>query len=198
MWSSTERTTGRYGYVGMYSHNVSQTISVSPYLDTDQCGPLLGKRVRLTAKVLEARNSGHDGDRFLKIKPSTPDRGEEIELGVGVFSQIEAFGQTAVGLEPNDGREFNWIDPRVLYRLHDQTVELYVEETEDAFTPDPNLVAEADGVISTGDGAFQFRGVQLQDGDKILPKSTRLGPGLFALSDDFEDGERVKYSKVRR
>lgn len=33
----------------------------------------------------------------------------------------------AVGLRPLDGRETDWLDPHVLYRLHDQTVALRLE-----------------------------------------------------------------------
>jgi len=192
MWMAGERQTGRYGYVFMSRHDFAQKVFVEATLDNEQAESFIGKKVRLICKIVDTRKSGHVGDRFLSIKPSTPAQGEEIELGVGLFSKTEELGETVVGLEPNDGRDVNWVDPRVLYRLHDQTVELYAEETEDAFTPAPTLFARVEGSISLGDGSFQIRGISIKDGDKIKLKTTRLGGGLFSLGNDFEDGERVE------
>lgn len=198
MWMSPERRSGRYGYVFMADSDFNRTTTVEATQDTVKYSFFLGKKVRLIAKVLETRKSGHDGDLFLEIKPSTPMVGEEIELGVGIFSQTYSLNETQLGLEPNDGREINWIDPRILYRLHDQTVELYIEETDDDFSPAANLKVREGEAISFGDGSFQIRGAAIQEGDKIKPKSIRLGPGLFSLSSDFEAGEVVEFFRNSR
>jgi hypothetical protein len=42
-------------------------------------------------------------------------------------------------MAPGDGRKERWIDPRKLCRLHNQTVELSVEETTDAFDVAPDM-----------------------------------------------------------
>jgi hypothetical protein len=54
---------------------------------------------------------------------------------------------TATVLAPSDGRETFWMDPRKLYRLHDQTVDVLVEETADEFTVAPDLKASEPGVV---------------------------------------------------
>jgi hypothetical protein len=33
----------------------------------------------------------------------------------------------SIGVQPQDGREMDWMDPHALYRAHDQTVELSFE-----------------------------------------------------------------------
>jgi hypothetical protein len=50
------------------------------------------------------------------------------------WTGTQSDGVPAVVLRPGDPRDELWIDPRKLYRLHDQTVELLIEETEDAFS----------------------------------------------------------------
>ena len=86
---------------------------------------------RVVATVKATRKSEHIGDFFRGIYPITPDVGEVVELGAIVdvtFEQDDTgqyFGQ--VTMTPWDGREVDWIDPRKLYRLHSQTVEVSIE-----------------------------------------------------------------------
>jgi len=81
----------------------------------------------LIAIVKETRPSGHVGDFFRGLQPSTPKIGERIELGTGTIFYDD---HETIGLRPDDGRDRDWLDPRKLYRLHDQTVELYFVATE--------------------------------------------------------------------
>jgi hypothetical protein len=80
--------------------------------------------------VVETRQSGHLGDWFHGIGPTTPEQGEIILLGEGAFfsEKSEDLGCLQVGLRPADKRQEFWLDPKALYRAHDQTVELYFEE----------------------------------------------------------------------
>ncbi len=76
----------------------------------------------------------HIGDLFRGVSPSTPKVGETIVLGTGTFftepTDWYAEGvkfSLAFGLDPDDGRETDWLDINSLYRLHEQDVELYFE-----------------------------------------------------------------------
>ena len=130
-WPGSERRSDRYGLVTLLS---------PPPDGTQRGGPMpvygatlpwavalpVGRRGRLIAVAVETRESEHIGDLFRGIGPTTPDVGEEIVLGAGeVFAQeIEGL---YVGLRPDDGRDSDWLDPRALYRAHDQTVDLFFE-----------------------------------------------------------------------
>lgn len=59
-----------------------------------------------------------------------------VRLGPGILriGLVEAWDSsvtTSVGLEPEDDRPTLWLDPRALYRLHDQTVDLFVTDGGD-------------------------------------------------------------------
>lgn len=61
--------------------------------------------------------------------------GEIVDLGVGeifVTSQDWGAGKVGIGIKPADGRETDWLDPRKLYRLHDQTVEVVISPIDKA------------------------------------------------------------------
>lgn len=192
-WLGYERASGRYGFFGMSPTNFHQTVRVQPTWE-DVWEAFVGKRVRVFCKVVEARQSGHDGDRHLKISPSTPKRGEQIELGVGIFTHTYSFGELQWGLTPNDGRTVNWMDPNTLYRLHDQTVEVYAEETKANFSPAPRIPSVPNGALVMENGDYQIRHTGLAPGGgvKLKPKFTRLGEGLFSMSNDYEPGELVE------
>lgn len=125
-WPGEERRSNRYGFVGLWPNDYEHTASVLPDVDLFALRLLQGRRVRMAAKVLEARESGHIGDFFRGIYPSKPDVGEVVYLGEGTLVLGNCAGVPLVGLQPDDGREHDWIDPRALYRLHDQTVELEI------------------------------------------------------------------------
>ena len=194
-WDGSERRSNRYGAVVLDGQDYHCSSTVEVRLDPEAVAALESKRVRLWAVVVEARESGHIGDMFLKIKPSKPEVGEVIELGVGVFRAEPApwGGLTQVVLVPGDGRKELWIDPRALYRGHDQTVELHAELTEAPFSEVPVLdQAEADGCLSTGetDGSLQTKGVPEGTPFKIFPEFRRIGDGLFEADGTPQYGKR--------
>jgi len=127
-WPRSERVSDRYGAIGMYETNYNEDATAAVVLDKVALRQLRGKRVHIAARVLEARESGHIGDLFRGIFPSQPAVGEVIDLGVGEFFTDTVDGQFVFGLEPDDDRVIDWFDPEKLYRLHDQTVELDIEE----------------------------------------------------------------------
>jgi hypothetical protein len=126
-WPANERRTDRYGSVLLYSHN-EQNGNPVPYaaLDTTLCADQKGT---LVAVILESRASTHIGDLFRGIRPHQPKIGDEITLGKGMLFYDELDDDddeplTTVGIEPEDGRDEDWMDPQSLYNCHQQTVEL--------------------------------------------------------------------------
>jgi hypothetical protein len=84
---------------------------------------------------------------------------------------------------PKEPRPELWLDPRKLYRLHDQTVDLYVEETEDDFTPMAELPANnEESAISAGDGYLQFKEKEGKEVVSVLPKIEDLGEGMLLVT----------------
>ena len=194
-WDSTERRSNRYGSFHLADRPYDGEDREEVALDIQACRDLCGKRVHLVADVVATRESGHIGDVFLGIYPSKPQPGERIDLGVGVLDLTPSWeeGSYDIVLKPEDGRAELWIDPRQLYRLHDQTVNIHVEETDAPCTPMADLTPPKDGVILDKDGDFQIKthGKVLPDGAsvKILPKIERLGDGMFSVSSG-QAGER--------
>lgn len=127
-WSGAERRSNRYGAVHLGAEN--ESVKMKDIIDRPRLLRFAGKRVRIECVVLETRESGHIGDLFLGIYPSTPEVGERVELGVGTLGLIDPDwdGLPSFVLRPDDGRADLWIDPCKLYRLHDQTVEMLMEE----------------------------------------------------------------------
>lgn len=119
-WPRFERQTDRYGTIFLCTGPDG-----ADYV-TFESAPV-GSRGRLVAVVLETRPSVHCGDLTRGLAPMTPAVGEEITLGAGtVFTEADPDTglPTAVGLVPDDGRDEDWLDPRALYRCHNQTVRL--------------------------------------------------------------------------
>lgn len=131
-WPRGERITDRYGLVSLYDRRWSVM------LDRDDVESFDGRRGRLVATVVETRESSHIGDLFRGIAASTPEVGDRLVLGEGtVFIEpirdndktIAGYG---IGLRPDDDeRGHDWLDPEVLYRIHDQTVLLRFEEDDE-------------------------------------------------------------------
>jgi hypothetical protein len=140
-WNGQERRSDRYGAFVLVDSPYSGKHQASAKLDMVALKKVEGKRVRIACVVVETRQSGHVGDLFHNIYPTTPDVGEVVDLGVGILrledAEYPGEDRTAVVLEPGDDRKHFWIDPRKLYRLHDQTVDLFVEPTDADFTPRP-------------------------------------------------------------
>lgn len=185
-WSSTERQSDRYGAIVVGQHNFDGDVRVAAHLDVAALRTRVGKRVHITCKIVASRKSGHLGDLHHGIKPSTPKVGEVIDLGVGTLNLEDAGfeGLTAVVLEPGDGRKHFWFDPYKLYRLHDQTVDVFIEATDEAFSPAPTIKAHEDGPesVDVGDGSFQVKGTVPGVGYRIPPDIERLGDGLFVMN----------------
>lgn len=102
---------------------------------------------------------------------------------------------------PSDGREEFWCDPRVWYRLHDQTVELWIEETDEPESPDPSVHfadIDNDDAISNGDGTLQIKTKKSISELKIAPKIERLtfGNGLFSVSNPSASGNQGERLKI--
>ena len=177
--------------------NFDNTVTVAAATDMAAVSALLRKKVKIWCRVIESRESGHAGDRFLGSVPSRPQIGETVILGVGTLGlellDYEAAVAFSLLLRPNDRRQKFWIDPRKYYRLHDQTVELFMEETEEDFTPAVTEFDPSDAgmtMISNGDGTFQTK--SLPPGDFQAPaKITPLGDGLFEIGGQYRAGERV-------
>lgn len=117
-WNGSERRSDRYGAVSLWNDKGGKNFTRE----------LEGKYGKLIAKVLKTRKSDHLGDFARGIFPTTPTKGEMITLGEGTLF-FEAQGDVdTVGLKPKDGRKSDWLDPKALYRVHQQTVKLYFEE----------------------------------------------------------------------
>ena len=186
MWDREERVTGRYGVIYCGSSSYEGKAKVVPTLDEERLRDLSGKRVKAWCVVREARDSGHIGDLFLGITPSRPEVGECVDLGVAILTVARNLDrELAIKLHPGDGRESLWLDPRKLYRLHDQTVEIFIEETNEHHSPRPDIVVPAGkGMKSTGDG-FQVSHMSDEEiratSSPIPPVITPLGDGAFAV-----------------
>lgn len=115
-WESEERISDRYGLVELFLR-LRELLKLNPVTEK-----LHGK---LIAIVREIRELHHIGDLFHGVRPTIPEVGERVELGTGAIF----FEEDAVGLMPDDRRATLWLDIRALYRLHNQTVTLYFEES---------------------------------------------------------------------
>jgi hypothetical protein len=183
-WDGKERRTDRYGsfVVGFSPYESSERVAA--HLDLKVLSTLLGKRVHVACTVVKTRPSGHIGDLTHKLKPSTPDVGESVDLGVGTlgFEDAGYDGLTSVLLKPEDGRKAFWIDPRKFYRLHDQTVDLFIVETDEPFSPVPCLqpAGDADETVDIGDGSFQAKTHRTEF--RVAPDILSLGDGAFIVS----------------
>jgi len=190
-WNGSERRSNRYGVITLCPANYEETAFFPVSWDEDLLQELNGKRVRLTATIRETRKSGHCGDRFLKVFPSLPKVGDSINFGVGTLTLEFNEKTRAVGLRPGDGRDQLWIDPRKLYRAHDQTVELYAEETNLPFSLTPTgFNTEDSGAEDLGDGTVQVKNVPLES-VRMTPEMKSLGDGMFEMSFKPKKGRRL-------
>lgn len=124
-WYRDERISDRYGFVHLCSNGKYQNFRNKGFA---------GKSGKLIAVIVETKESSHIGDFFRGVGPSTPEKGELVALGEGrlVFKLDIEDSIEQVGLQPEDGRPDNWLDIQALYRCHEQTVNLFFEEAEDA------------------------------------------------------------------
>ena len=180
-WDGVERRSLRYGSVALNDTPYNEAEIVERVWYPDAIAALIGKRVLLTASVVATRDSGHLGDMALGIKPSRPEECAIIELGIGTLASEKSWDDSPnLILLPEDGRSRFWYDPRILYRLHDQTVNLYGKETTRACAEPYSHTPIKPHVISNGDGSMQFVGVA-NEGIRVDPRITRLGDGLIMV-----------------
>lgn len=121
-WHRGERVTDRYGSIGLFVNHLNDTIELPLAIANE------GRTGKLIAIVTETRKSRHVGDILAGHSPSTPEVGEEIVLGEGTLFTERYDSYFYLGLKPDDGREYNWLDTKMLYRAHEQSVELWFEE----------------------------------------------------------------------
>lgn len=123
-WWPRERRSDRYGAVSLFEN-------ASPRVDNTAIRlsvmPIMRARGRLLATVLETRESEHIGDLFRGLAPGGAEVGRTYELGRGTLFATREDDVEAVGVEPDDGRTVDWLDPTILYTLHQQTVRLVFE-----------------------------------------------------------------------
>lgn len=190
-WDGAERRSDRYGSIHMVSEAPANALEPVFY-DMDILRSLVGKRVHLTCHVVRTRDSEHAGDQHHDIVPVTPNVGEIVDLGVGIFEMNSGWdGLPNLSIRPNDGRRCFWFDPRLLYRLHAQSVEVWMEETEDAFSPVPEIVHTEERVsYDNGDGSVQVKNVRDGETVKLVPEFETLGTGMFKLDLTHEKGKK--------
>ena len=204
-WCSSERRSGRYGTFFLAPSDFEERVQRDVHLDVATLRALEGRNVRIALRILESRPSGHLGDQFLKVFPGAPPAvGSVIELAVGRLLLADHSHhdaryhptQVGIGTAPSDGRAELWLDPRVLYVLHDQTVELLIEETADPESaPSPLLDQPVeDGVMMTADGeTMQFRGAGFEACSvvTILPDVEPVPGGFLVTPPRPEPGKRM-------
>ncbi len=128
-WGRGERVSDRYGAVFLMPEGQNSLNSGDPFVPLARPSTITTTdgRGRLIAEVLETRQSTHIGDFFRGLRPTTPKVGDRFTLGEGtLFFATEEWGDQ-VGLTPFDDRESDWLDPTVLYQVHEQTVRLLFE-----------------------------------------------------------------------
>jgi hypothetical protein len=138
-WDRFERVTDRYGSVTL----TTALDSSQDAFDPAAFRHLRGTRGQLVAIVEQTRTSRHIGDLFHGYFPTTPEVGERILLGTGIFHCYQGSAGWEVGLSPTTGPVTpagdvpgghagpHWLDPKALYRAHEQTVRL-------SFVPAPS------------------------------------------------------------
>lgn len=128
-WCRHERISDRYGSVILMLDGDS-VVEPSGYVEMPKDAS--GERGSLVATILEVRESTHIGDFARGLSPADDQRvGEEIVLGHGTlfFDRQTSQQIPAVGLLPDDNtKSSDWLDPRALYRCHEQTVRLEFRE----------------------------------------------------------------------
>lgn len=126
-WDRSERISDRYGAIYLIDHGDSLSSGPTPYSELNIPQEWKGRRVRITARVLESRDSTHIGDMFHGVYPRTPAVGESILLGEGYLrAGLNRDNSMTVELVPLDGESRRY-RLRGLYDAHEQTVELIAD-----------------------------------------------------------------------
>jgi hypothetical protein len=131
-WPAGERRSDRYGTVTLFEVGRYREPYPPSVLKID--GLPVERHAKLKARVVEQHRSDHIGDFFRGIRPPAepPPCDSVWTLGEGrVFLDPHA-DMPGVGLVPDDRRDNDWLDPHVLYTLHSQVVDLWLEVDGDA------------------------------------------------------------------
>lgn len=194
-WDGYERRSARYGSFVLHSSSYDGSEVATPFHDFNRLTALLDQKVKVVVKVLATRQSGHIGDMSLAIEPSMPEVGQEFVLGVGILQMGSCSWDNSVPeirLQPADGRQEFWMDPAIFYKLHDQTVDLFIEATTEDFSPVPGLKKPAPGIIYV-DGGIQAVGMDPEEAcsisNQLLLKNH--GGGLYEFQDPPPVGTKV-------
>ena len=129
-WGRSERISDRYGAVFFASEPTPPIKSEDslPAEVFDSLSNVVGSEGTLSATVLTPRESGHIGDIIRGfVQDRVPETGETLVLGEGtlfVDSQPDPMYTAHIGVEPIDDETTDWLDPEILYTLHNCTVEL--------------------------------------------------------------------------
>lgn len=128
-WDGMERRSDRYGMVSLFKENSEdKIIEPNTKIEEQAIKAHVGQKGKLVVKITATRESTHIGDIFRGLSPSTPKVGKVFTLGDGtLFSRTDINGQIHVGLQPDDDRQSDWLNARTLYKVHEQSVELYFE-----------------------------------------------------------------------
>lgn len=182
-WCSTERSNDRYGTIVLDHTNYERTVFNDIVFNTDIVEKYIGKHVRLIAIVTESRKSSHCGDLTYNIKPTMPEEGVEITIGIGEFFQEDTQWSKypAVGLKPDTERTIWWLNPYILYNLHDQSIELFIEETTEPSSVF-SIPKEKENMYILSDNGIQIK-TKKTDIKKIElePQIIPIGNGTFMV-----------------
>ncbi len=123
-WRADERRTDRYGTVHLNRVPSAVDHDATPDPERFDTAPV-GAHGRLVAVIVGTRPTSHIGDLARGVAPKPAPVGTEITLGTGtLFVEASRYGNTEIGVRPDDGRDHAWLDPAALYRCHEQTVRL--------------------------------------------------------------------------
>lgn len=116
-WSKGERQTDRYGTVKLFDESPSSGEATSMKL----LSAPIGSYGQLIAEVIERGNSAFT-DRTVKV-------GDKLTLGEGIlFLDVDDWGGENIGLKPLKDKDINWLNPKVLHKVHRSKVRLFFEE----------------------------------------------------------------------
>ena len=130
-WGRDDRISGRYGGIQLSAGHANVNLGeTSPVIGLSSLTHFYGKRVTVSALVTVARKSYHDGDLYRGYKPRVTPVGTTVELGTGIVMALEdLYGSETLIFcrEERLGFPDCWMDPELLYALHDHDVVLTVK-----------------------------------------------------------------------
>lgn len=125
-WPRAERVSDRYGSVYLFAGLQANAKPVPLTF------PPFGQKGKLYATVIRANRSRHCGDLFRGIKPSMTKSGTRLLVGAGRAKEDYEGAEpphfaAPFLVQPIRPRASDWLDPHILYRLHDHLVRLVWE-----------------------------------------------------------------------